>query len=242
MVAVVLTGLLLLLARASEGGTVVSVAVCQHRGRNTKPSAAAKTDDGGSAINMDRAEIWQIEELTAVNISHAVPTGWLDVSDSFDSVMRLNFPCWARNVTEHALATVQMVGAQKDWPAHLGHIGGQIASAIDVDLTVHVCTLRDAMGTGRTCNITLAATEDHNRYLDLRVDLSTFGRFATTLSVRVVVAEDASKAVNVPLSFNVRVGMLQVDGVRCTQLPGTRKTSAWIRRGAARPLLAHQIQ
>ena len=166
-----------------------------------------------TAISLDLAEVWQIDELTAVNISHAVPTGLLDVSQNFDSVTQLNLPTWARNVTQHSLAAAKAVGAKDDWPSRLGDIQGLIASDIDVDLTVQVCTLQDTAGTREMCNITITSTENHNRYLDLRVCLSTFGRFATTLLIRVVVAEDASKAVNVPLSFNVRVGALRVNGI-----------------------------
>ena len=169
------------------------------------------------SLNMDLAEIYEIDELTAVDISlptapQAVPTGYtLDVSQNFDSVAQLNLPMWAHNVTQHSLATIKRAGNTDNWSPHL--IQSQIASAIDVDLSTSVCTLPDEVGRGRICNVTLTPTEDHNRFLDLRVLLSTFGRFPTTLKVRVVVAEDASKAVKTPLSFNVRVSALRVGGV-----------------------------
>ena len=97
-----------------------------------------------------------------------------------------------------------------DPSAHLGDIQRLVASGIDVDLTVQSCSWQDPLP---ACALKLAPAEDHNRYLELRVSTSTFGRFPTVIVIRLVVAEDASKAVNVPLSFDALVAALRVDGV-----------------------------
>ena len=176
--------------------------------------AAADINTTKPAMHMTVAEIWEIDQLTPVNIGHIVPTGPLDVSQSFDRVTQLNLPIWAHNVTLHSLTTVKAVGMMPDWASHLDEIQSGIASAIDVDLTVQVCTLQDPTVNPRGgCNITLAPTENHNRYLDLRMSFGAVAAIGPALHVRVIVAEDASKAVNVPLSFNVCVSSLRVDGV-----------------------------
>ena len=146
-------------------------------------------------------EIYEIDQLSAVNISHLVPTGSLNPSE----ILQLNLPRWARNVTQHSLDAVKVVGLEN---AQWADIQRRVASVIDPDLTVQMCSWLNSFANLTACSINITSTEDHNRYLDLRVTWSSFGRFPISTFIRLVVAEDASKAVNVPLSFDVLAGRL----------------------------------
>eukprot|EP01044_Picomonas_judraskeda_P019121 COSAG03_NODE_3959_length_1741_cov_2.563337_2_plen_161_part_00 len=115
------------------------------------PATADRAD--GAALRMEFAEIWEVDQLSAVDIGHVVPTGPLDVSHSFGSVVGLNLPVWTRNVSLAALAAVKAVGAAPDWASRLDDIQGSVAVAIDVDLTVHVCTL---LGLSRSLSLPLS--------------------------------------------------------------------------------------
>jgi len=160
-----------------------------------------------AAFGISSFEVYEIDQLSPVNISRKAPTGSLQPS----ALPALNLPVWARNVTQRSLDAVKAVGS--DPSAHLGDIQQLVASGIDVDLTVQMCSWQDPFSHPTACSLKLTPTEDHNRYLDLRVTTSTFDRFPTVIVIRLVVAEDASKAVNVPLSFDALVAALRVDDV-----------------------------
>jgi hypothetical protein len=121
-----------------------------------------------------------------------------------DGLNDLNLLVWARNVTGALASTVTSLSS--DPASQLQAIVAGTESLIDPDFTAHACALTEA----GSCEIEIGATEDKNRYLDIvlhyEVDAARGG-------VRVVVAEDAAKALDYPVSFNVLVDALRVSGV-----------------------------
>merc|ERR1739848_661744 len=86
-----------------------------------------------------------------------------------------------------------------------------VQNRIDPDLTAHACSLHNAS----MCNITYPAFQDHNRYFDMIVHYRSnvgHGR------LRVLVLEDAAKAVHIPQpqSFGLRIAQLQANGIPST--------------------------
>ena len=109
-----------------------------------------------AAFGISSFEVYEIDQLSPVNISRKIPTGRLQPS----SLPALNLPVWAANVSQRSLDAVKAVGS--DPSAHLGDIQRLVASGIDVDLTVQSCSWQDPLP---ACALKLAPAEDHNRYL-----------------------------------------------------------------------------
>eukprot|EP00933_Yihiella_yeosuensis_P045301 TRINITY_DN4066_c0_g1_i1.p1 TRINITY_DN4066_c0_g1~~TRINITY_DN4066_c0_g1_i1.p1 ORF type:complete len:296 (+),score=35.50 TRINITY_DN4066_c0_g1_i1:45-932(+) len=140
-------------------------------------------------------DIMSIQELDPVDIQHPVPTGPLTIK----SVEGLNLPVWARDVTQATISAVKKAGSTPS--RHLAEISHWIEAMVDPDLAVHVCYLNET--------VPFRPTEDHNCYLDLRL---AFEGQQGSDQFRAVVAEDAARAVNRPLSFNVLIQALRVAG------------------------------
>ncbi len=157
-------------------------------------AAAAFRPPASPVADITAAEIWELDEMTAARIGHAVPTGTLTPDD----LLGLNLPVWARAVVQRSMDAVRALGGSDPRA-----VQRRVGSAVDADLTVQVCA-RPA------CSLNLTSTEDHNRFLDLRL---TTGSTSGDVVVRLVVAEDARKAVNAPLSFGVLISAVRVAGV-----------------------------
>ena len=153
----------------------------------------------GAPLHVAGVEVFAVERLSPVDIGHAVPTGFLRAHD----VLLLNLPVWAGNVTRACIASF---GAATDPPsAHLHSISEMVQSQVDPDFAVHACIVDE---TG-SCSTGASPTEDKNRFIDLRV---AFNGASESGVVRITVAEDAAKAVNFPLSFDVVVNSLRDEG------------------------------
>lgn len=152
------------------------------------------------AVTVTTTEILELDQLHPdTTIGHAVPTGKITVEE----LEALNLLVWARNVTGALLSTVT---SSPHPSADLDSIIDKTQSLIDPDFTVHACAIDN---TG-SCDIEKGPTESTNRYLDIilhyEIDAGANG-------VRIIVAEDAAKAVNIyyPMSFNVVVSALRLD-------------------------------
>ena len=144
--------------------------------------------------------IREIDELQPVDIGVAVPTRNVPVRE----LASFNMPTWARNVTASSVAACQKSGAG------VQEIERWLQQHVDPDLAAHVCEFAG----NASCNVTSSPTEDRNRYLDLRLKYDSVQRLdgTTRVGIRVVVAEDAGKAINTPLSFDVVLSAVNVNG------------------------------
>jgi len=156
---------------------------------------------GVSQADVIAVNILEIDQLHPVDIGHTVPTGEMSVNE----VDALNLFVWSRTVTRAAIQAVNSAPSPHS-ADDCAVIVASIEGSIDPDLTAHVCVVNDS----GSCQITLGEAEDLNRYLDMHL----FSHNGQTL--RVVVAEDAAKVldlpVNYPVSFNVIFDALRVNG------------------------------
>lgn len=159
------------------------------------------------AVNVSQLQISEIDQPTPVDIGHAVPTGPMALT----RIAQLNLPVWARTVVGASISAVST--SSSDPSTHLDDIREFVLARIDPEFDVHVCLLT-MVAAGEAvpneCNITVAPTEDKNRYIDMRMYCIIAN--STAVGVRVVAAVDAAKAVNRPQSFDVVLEALQVDG------------------------------
>ena len=154
-----------------------------------------------SSSSWGRIAINEIDQLSAVGIGVAVPTSMMTVRE----VEQLNLPVWAASSLQASVSASESVDPSD--PAAAQHVCGSIRRLVDPDLAVHACLMESRTCSISTlCNISVSSTEDKNRYLDLcLVHQSLY-------SVRIVLTEDAARAVNRPLAFNVRIDSWNVDG------------------------------
>ena len=180
---------------------------------------------GSSQLGVVSIEVAEIDQLSPCDVGHAVPTGPLSVGD----VDSLNLPVWARDATGAAVLAVGNLTLSAAAPitTQLSSLEASVRAAVDPDLAVHTCVVN---ATG-SCDVVTNATEDTNRHLDLRVAYADAARDdgssgtranddngdTTGGALRFVFAEDAARAVNVGLSFDVQVAELWVDGANTTR-------------------------
>eukprot|EP00927_Polykrikos_kofoidii_P051980 TRINITY_DN45752_c0_g1_i1.p1 TRINITY_DN45752_c0_g1~~TRINITY_DN45752_c0_g1_i1.p1 ORF type:complete len:303 (+),score=38.83 TRINITY_DN45752_c0_g1_i1:51-959(+) len=153
-----------------------------------------------SHVTIFGVEILEIDQLKPdTTIGHSVPTGTLSVRE----LEGLNLLVWARNVSRAAVSAVRLLSA--DPFMQLDFLITTVQSLIDQDFSAHACVLRNAT----TCDLHIGQSEDKNRYLDMVLH---YKFDADVAGVRLLFAEDASKAVriNAPLSFNMVIDVLRV--------------------------------
>ena len=147
-----------------------------------------------------QADVIKILEFSPVDIGQPVPTGLFPAQ----LLPSLNLPMWAVQASAATLSAIDAVGI-----VDVSRIATVVKQSCDPDLAVHICLMQN---NATSCNVTAAATEDNNRFLDLRLYEApamhaqrSSGMQTHSAGVRVVIAEDAAHAVNRPLSFNIKV-------------------------------------
>lgn len=156
-----------------------------------------KTRVASKRVEVIGAAIVEFAQKDPVDIGHPVPTGQL----TMNQVEQLNLKVWAQVAM---LAGASVIRSAADPVADLDAVVLKVASAIDSGLAVHACS-QATEAHASSCDIFQAPSENKNRYLDANFAIANH-------SIRLLVAEDADKASNVPSSFNVLVKDLQLDG------------------------------